>query len=315
MADVPESSPAARFLRATSSTFGGGALVHSPAQRESSELSESTPLQEGRNRRRDEAQSRVHQRLLDEITHGFKILVFLIAVLVISLLLFVFFLFVKAVSASIFYVSKPCDQANLQYYMLVTMLWSQVPSTLSDYIRRRLQPGPIGSLLLRTACSIPGWLVIAYGIYMVESAKTCQKTNPQLYWPLRNFIYAQVVIAALALTVTILALLNIRHILYMLNWMLNALHPQCGCEKAVHKLPQIEKDSSELFDPTDGSAVDCCICMESLPGSELPVVRAPCAHCFHEECLASWCKNHVDCPLCRQQVGEAEVVDTVSTAV
>eukprot|EP00930_Biecheleria_cincta_P006137 TRINITY_DN107115_c0_g1_i1.p1 TRINITY_DN107115_c0_g1~~TRINITY_DN107115_c0_g1_i1.p1 ORF type:complete len:316 (+),score=32.32 TRINITY_DN107115_c0_g1_i1:60-1007(+) len=315
MADVPQSSPAARLLRATSSTFSGGAIVHPPAQQESSQLSESTPLQETRNRRRDEVQNRVHQRLLDEITSGFKIFVFLIAVLVLSLMLFILFLFVRAVSASIFFVNKPCDQPMLQYYMLVTMAWSQVPSTVSDYIRQRLQPGPIGSLLLRTACSIPGWLVIAYGIYMVESAKTCQKTNPQLYWPLRSFIYAQVLIAALALTVTILALLNIRHILHMLNWILNAMHPQCGCEKAVHNLPKIEKGSAELFDPEDGSAVDCCICMDSLPSSELPVVRAPCAHCFHEECLASWCKNHVDCPLCRQQVGEAEVVDTVSTAV
>lgn len=230
-------------------------------------------------------------------------------------MLFVAFLFIKAVHASIFHISKPCDQPMLQYYILVTMLWSQVPSTVSDYLRQRLRPSPMASLILRTICSIPGWLVIAYGIYMVESAKTCQETNPQLYWPLRNFIYAQVVIAVLALSVTILALLNIRHILYMLNWMLQTLHPQLGCEKAVHKLPKIDKDSSELFDQSDGSPIDCCICMESLPGSELPVVRAPCAHCFHEECLASWCKNHVDCPLCRQQVGEAEDVDTVSTAV
>merc|ERR1719316_2570577 len=75
-----------------------------------------------------------------------------------------------------------------------------------------------------------------------------------------------------------------------------------GCEKAVRKLTKVKSDAKELLGE-DGEPVGCPICMEAFTDE---AVRTPCSHYFHEECLAKWCKTHLDCPLCRQAVGDPD---------
>ncbi|KAL5553964.1 hypothetical protein UlMin_041365 [Ulmus minor] len=42
----------------------------------------------------------------------------------------------------------------------------------------------------------------------------------------------------------------------------------------------------------------CVICLEDLPlGSD--VVRLPCLHVFHDECIRLWLIKGRNCPLCR----------------
>jgi hypothetical protein len=41
----------------------------------------------------------------------------------------------------------------------------------------------------------------------------------------------------------------------------------------------------------------CSICLgEYEEGEEL--VKLPCSHIYHDECISSWCSNHIRCPLC-----------------
>jgi hypothetical protein len=47
---------------------------------------------------------------------------------------------------------------------------------------------------------------------------------------------------------------------------------------------------------------DCTICMESFNNDEL-VLKTPCEHCFHIECVKNWfTKESVKCPFCRKEV-------------
>merc|ERR1712107_210049 len=64
-------------------------------------------------------------------------------------------------------------------------------------------------------------------------------------------------------------------------------------------------DSSELIDSEDGSMLQCAICSEALAGSKI-AVKTLCSHFFHEDCLAHWCSDHLNCPLCRRPVGETD---------
>lgn len=51
--------------------------------------------------------------------------------------------------------------------------------------------------------------------------------------------------------------------------------------------------------------INCSICLEDIPVNT-QVMKIPCNHVFHTECLSTWLKDQsYMCPLCRQPVGQA----------
>lgn len=53
---------------------------------------------------------------------------------------------------------------------------------------------------------------------------------------------------------------------------------------------------------------ECCICLEGLHGcNNEGVVRAPCHHVFHLECLRMWIEVKRQCPTCRSRLPELEI--------
>eukprot|EP00440_Ansanella_granifera_P042912 gb/GFBE01046525.1/.p1 GENE.gb/GFBE01046525.1/~~gb/GFBE01046525.1/.p1 ORF type:complete len:216 (+),score=17.77 gb/GFBE01046525.1/:1-648(+) len=55
---------------------------------------------------------------------------------------------------------------------------------------------------------------------------------------------------------------------------------------------------------SDAEATECRICLAKV-GPRSPVVRLPCAHSFHPDCVSKWltqCKG--TCPVCLQPVGD-----------
>ena len=55
--------------------------------------------------------------------------------------------------------------------------------------------------------------------------------------------------------------------------------------------------------------VDCCICMESIVVDECK--KTECNHMFHEGCINRWLENASSCPLCRAQIGNKVVIQSV----
>lgn len=52
-----------------------------------------------------------------------------------------------------------------------------------------------------------------------------------------------------------------------------------------------------LLKKDDDDELTCSICLcEYEPGERM--VRLPCGHVYHEDCISSWTRNHVRCPLC-----------------
>ncbi|XP_015054997.2 E3 ubiquitin-protein ligase SDIR1-like [Solanum pennellii] len=62
------------------------------------------------------------------------------------------------------------------------------------------------------------------------------------------------------------------------------------------------KSSIELLEPVEAnernSNDECLVCLDEL-GEETQVVRLPCSHMFHAECITKWLENSHYCPLCR----------------
>jgi Ring finger domain len=68
-----------------------------------------------------------------------------------------------------------------------------------------------------------------------------------------------------------------------------------------------------------GSADDephCSICLGEYEEGEI-LVCLPCKHVYHEDCVSSWCNNHIRCPLCNfdleSAASDAATVTTISS--
>jgi hypothetical protein len=62
---------------------------------------------------------------------------------------------------------------------------------------------------------------------------------------------------------------------------------------AVHSDVEAAKDISENSEEEP----HCSICLAEYEAGD-KVVCLPCKHMYHEDCVASWCNNHIRCPLC-----------------
>ena len=64
-------------------------------------------------------------------------------------------------------------------------------------------------------------------------------------------------------------------------------------------LQDLKKPSAgNVFTPSvDDEEPHCAICLGEYEENE-KLVRLPCGHTYHEECINSWCTNHTRCPLC-----------------
>merc|ERR1712032_1013622 len=81
-------------------------------------------------------------------------------------------------------------------------------------------------------------------------------------------------------------------------------HQPCPAD-LVAQLPRIAY-SPQLFSGEPYQEA-CPICMENFDPSESDatdhqIVLTPCLHAFHEPCLSSWLRKHVECPSCRWDV-------------
>lgn len=307
----------ARLLRGTSQLFTGSAdgnhhdheLAATPAI-----PTENTPLtalpppvaqvplirqqsQQGvrTNLTEDQVQQRIAEDGMNMFTRNFKWLL-LAAVIFLILMVSMIVVIFLAIFAAIEHFDGPCDQP-LKYYVLVGILWNKFPGQIEQCVTNESWTWK-GKLALSVLSALPGLCIIGWGIYMITEARTCPKTNPGLYYPTRNFIFVQVFMYALVFVATICMTLGARR---MMLYVANLTQGQ-GCSEAVHALTKVSGGAVELV-ADDGEVKACPICLDALTDG---AVRTPCTHYFHEECLANWCASHLDCPLCRQAVGEPD---------
>jgi len=291
-------------------TFTGGAvlLAGAGASEQTQQPGETTPLrqQSDSQRRRQQTQEQLQARLMEEVAQFVQrslawIIIFALAFTCAIIVIIVFS--IQGLIAVLTYMDLPCDRP-LKFYLLVVALWSQVPSRVKAWLTDIFElHSPFHLMAITVLLALPSWIIIGWGVWMITSSKTCAKTNPHLFYPTERFIIAQAVFTLLCLVFVLISAYGLRHIVLLAA----RLSAKPGCEKAVRQLPKVAPDSPELLDEDEKTVMDCPICSDSLANQQdSAVVRTPCAHHYHEECLATWCKNHMDCPLCRQVIGDED---------
>lgn len=72
---------------------------------------------------------------------------------------------------------------------------------------------------------------------------------------------------------------------------------QLNKKNDIKKLGKYKRVKSEHLD------MECCICMSKYVKNE-GIRFLKCGHSFHKGCVDKWLKDHVDCPICRQNAFE-----------
>ncbi|KAG1710755.1 hypothetical protein DVH05_013480 [Phytophthora capsici] len=85
---------------------------------------------------------------------------------------------------------------------------------------------------------------------------------------------------------------------------------------AVLSLEDVVVDShSNLLDVEGVSSSECCsICLGEWDDEEcvgMNVVKLPCMHAFHEECLLEWLQANTHCPMCREEPTTADARSSI----
>uniref|UniRef100_M0ZSV5 RING-type E3 ubiquitin transferase n=2 Tax=Solanum tuberosum TaxID=4113 RepID=M0ZSV5_SOLTU len=74
---------------------------------------------------------------------------------------------------------------------------------------------------------------------------------------------------------------------------------------AMEESSTINISSIELLEPIEtderNNNDDCLVCLDEI-GEETQVLRLPCSHMFHGDCITKWLENSHYCPLCRFQM-------------
>eukprot|EP00440_Ansanella_granifera_P051468 gb/GFBE01055795.1/.p1 GENE.gb/GFBE01055795.1/~~gb/GFBE01055795.1/.p1 ORF type:complete len:315 (+),score=58.20 gb/GFBE01055795.1/:1-945(+) len=300
-----------RLSRSASAILSGGAAVavrhEGEAQEETARTGSEVLLTRQQSRRQvdsDAVQTRLREEAFANLLRQQGPV--LIAAVVVSCLLLIsgivgIYLLFNAMWAATFYADKPCDQEWLGNYIWVSLITGSLASRLSREVLQMAQSWTssrrtimvISSLL----SSVPGYIVVFWGYSMVNSCKTCQQTDPELFYPTEKYIYFQVFLMLVMFVIAVPARIYAHHFLLAVRG-LDAGEGIRGCAEAIKELPKIANDSEELVDSEDGQVMECSICLCSFQASGA-VVKTPCCHYFHEKCLSQWCNAHVSCPLCK----------------
>lgn len=290
---TPLRRSSSRILRTASLTFTGGATVVPPA------LESFTEARSEEQTLRRMSRSSVQQRMFEELWYRYQIQISACIGLLVAFCFMMIILFLRAMLAVVLYRHERCDQP-LRFYLATSFSVGQItPQIVKRLQRMSWAQGPRVSARISFAGSFPGWAVLVWGIHMMCACKTCPETNPGLYYPTKSFIYAQVLLFALT---SVFFSVGYRTVLTYWSTVADRMRP--GCDAAVRELPKVPQDSSKLIDAEDGEVMECPICCEAFSGDSA-IVSTPCSHYFHEDCLARWCTNHIDCPMCRAPVGKA----------
>lgn len=303
---TPLWTSSSQLLRAASATLTGGSTVMPPV---TTVADTGRYAASSRQLLRQQSRTTVQQRMMEELWRRYWIHISLFIFVLVVFSFTMIWLFFDALNAVLLYNNLPCDQP-LRFYLVTSFFVGQItPQMVKSLQQMRWAQSQRFAVAISMAGAIPGWIVIAWGFLMVNSCKTCQTTNPLLYYPTKHFIIGQVVLFVLT---TVFFSVGFTGVLAHLSTFKDSLKP--GCEPSVRKLPKVPNDSPELIDE-DGQSMECPICTESYASNTKAVVRTPCGHFFHEACLARWCKNHLDCPMCRAQIGEIAASPTAGSDV
>mmetsp|Transcript_12330 Transcript_12330/g.28923 ORF Transcript_12330/g.28923 Transcript_12330/m.28923 type:complete len:364 (+) Transcript_12330:72-1163(+) len=253
----------------------------------------------------------VREAVVNQSAWTLTSMLFLLVSCVVLIIPLVVSIYVEVVSWHILltYFDKPCDQ-NLAVWLLIRNLLALTAPAMPppgdpDEERARLQR------LRAWEASIFLTLWLAIGYTWTMQTKTCKDTNPELYSWVKFITIFGLVVHFLYTFFQLLVMLIVvaYHFAVGRGWIKS---PSAADDQTIELMeqvvytaeafPQSESDEHDDLPPSE-----CCCCMESF-GPDKTIVRTPCSHFYHYDCLKEWLRLAKTCPICRADLDSAAMV-------
>lgn len=72
-------------------------------------------------------------------------------------------------------------------------------------------------------------------------------------------------------------------------------------KEVLEKMEDKNLDEDELLELKRTNSVDCSVCKDEF-NLESKLVKLPCNHYFHRECIKPWLEQRNSCPTCRYEL-------------
>jgi hypothetical protein len=216
-----------------------------------------------------------------------------------------FWVYISGVSVYVRNWEKPCDQPLADWTLIMLLIppirivIQHLRMCASEADSHRI------SMMLSLFSCIGYPILLILGIVWLVQAKTCEKTNPDLWGFVKIFLFYQLFqwIVFLLLGIGLARFFWFLHSYGMIETPAN----RAARPGLIEELENVQYNPN-LFssNPDDDLASpECCICQEDFDNQK-PFKRTPCGHYFHTECLGPWLKNFSrTCPICRLDIETA----------
>lgn len=203
------------------------------------------------------------------------------------------------------YGQKPCDQ-DLVFWLAIrnvmTITAPRMPAPGSEDLERAERQ----ERAARCAATLwVSWLIV--GFLWVHECVKCQTTNPELYNWVKFLTLFSLIVHILNIFFPLLFQLCviIYHSMIARGWLKS---PNAARDDAIERMEVLEFNP-QLFGSL-GVSRECCCCMEEF-GVGREIVRTPCSHYYHRDCLKEWLRLAKTCPLCRNDIDAPAQPETV----
>lgn len=290
------------MMGASSASASSNARV---AASQDQEDEESQPLLRGRSSPNREVSQQQFRQAQQEAAQNALMetgwLTWIIVILAFGVFLFWFFVNVKSWYILFVYYDAPCDQP-LGDWLLVKLSLDVVSSAIQQRPRTGESPRPLTWFILGLQNA---WLVL--GFHWCGECRSCQGSSPELFNWVQFLVIFGTVVTLLLMLLPVLFYMSVILLVYLIGSGRLA-NKRAAREDTLSLLERVEY-SPDLFangsNPDDDRpSGDCCCCCEDF-NADKAILRTPCAHYFHEECLAQWLKLAKTCPICRQDLDQA----------
>jgi len=144
-----------------------------------------------------------------------------------------------------------------------------------------------------------------YGNAFLTLSVTCSQTSPWLFSFAKWYWFLSVPVVLASVVLIFLGSACLVAVIFMARRGLLDWSPMAASPDTIGKMAVVDYNKESFADPEKPRDLrpsgTCCICHEEY-NEHKAIVKTPCGHYMHRQCLEPWLRASRTCPICRVDV-------------